>query len=57
MKVKTNLKAGNVLNDAVDYAKQTVDTATGFVASASQQANALVDTVGTTVTSPFIRRR
>jgi len=55
MKVKTNLKAGNVLNDAVGYAKQTVDTATGFVTSASKQANSLVDTVNTAVTSRFRR--
>jgi hypothetical protein len=57
MKVKTNLKAGNVINDAVGYTKQTIDTATGFVTSAGKQANAVVDSVNSAVTSTLLRRR
>jgi hypothetical protein len=53
MKVETNLKAGNVINDTVGYTKQTIDTATGFVASASKQANSLVDSVNGAASSAW----
>lgn len=53
MKVETNLKAGNVINDAVGYTKQTIDTATGFVSSASKQANSVVDSVNGATTSAW----
>jgi hypothetical protein len=53
MKVQTNLKAGNVLQDATGYARQTVNTATGFVNSARQEANAVVDTISSTANTAW----
>jgi hypothetical protein len=53
MKVETNLKAGNVINDTVGYAKQTVDTATGFVTNASKQANSVIDSANNATASAW----
>jgi hypothetical protein len=53
MKVETNLKAGNLINDAVGYTRQTVDSVTGFVASANQEANSVVGTVNNATNSAW----
>jgi hypothetical protein len=36
MKVKTNLKAGGMFNDAANQAKQTASTATGYLMDTRQ---------------------
>ena len=53
MKVETNLKAGNLANDAFGYARKTVDSVTGFVSSASTEANAVVGTVNNAANSAW----
>jgi hypothetical protein len=53
MKVKTDLKAGNLINDATALAQQSVDYVTGFVSAANNQANDVVGSVGNAATSTW----
>lgn len=46
MKVKTDLKAGNLVTDTANLVGQTVDYATGFVANANQAASKTMNSVG-----------
>lgn len=51
MKVDTDLKAGNFINDAVDLVNQGVSEVTDFVSTADQQARALTTNVTNTAQS------
>jgi|APFre7841882724_1041349.scaffolds.fasta_scaffold05590_2 hypothetical protein len=53
MKVKTDIKAGNFIDDAMQSAKGATNTVTGWVANANQDANQLVGTVTSTATSAW----
>lgn len=51
MKVDTDLKAGNIITDAVDLASQSVNQVTDFVSAADQQARAVTASVTNTAQS------
>jgi hypothetical protein len=53
MNVKTNIKAGNIIDDAVQTAKDATYTVTGWVSDANQEANQVVGAVSSTVTSAW----
>jgi len=53
MKVKTDLKAGNLISDATALVQQSVDYVTGFVSAANNQANDVVNSVGNAATSAY----
>jgi hypothetical protein len=60
MKVTTDLRAGNVVEDVQHLAGQATDQVVGFVSSASQEAQDLTAWLGNTansvwqtITSPF----
>jgi len=53
MKVKTDIKAGNFINDAVQSAKGATRTVTGWVANANQDANQIVGKVSSTASSAW----
>jgi hypothetical protein len=53
MKVKTDIKAGNFIDDAVQSAKDATTTVTGWVSNANQDANQLVGTVSSTASSAW----
>lgn len=45
MKIRTNLKSGNVINDATNFVKTGVSSVTDFVVAANKQAKSVTDTV------------
>lgn len=45
MKVETNLKAGNVLNDVANLGCQSLNSSANFVNNANQQVNNLAKSV------------
>ena len=49
MKVKTNLKSGNVLDDAVKAGSSLGDQVSGFISLAEQQAEDMAFTVQSTI--------
>jgi hypothetical protein len=53
MKVKTDIKAGNFIDDAMQSAKAATNTVTGWVANANQDANQLVGSVSSTASSAW----
>jgi hypothetical protein len=53
MKVQTNLKAGNLLNNLTGAVNQTVLPAVQFVKNANQEANQMVRSTGKAVGSAW----
>ena len=53
MKVKTDIKAGNLIDDAAQTAKAATATVTGWVANANYEANQIVGTAGSIATSAW----
>jgi hypothetical protein len=53
MKVKTNLKSGNVLNDAVQVVNYGANQVSGFFSAADQQAKGLVKSAKNTLASSW----
>jgi hypothetical protein len=53
MKVSTDLKSGNVINDAANLVSQGTAQVTGFVSAADQQARAVTQTVANTAQSAW----
>jgi len=51
MKVETDLRAGNVLDDAAQGANELMNQVNGFLTSASVEAEGLTNTVTTKATS------
>lgn len=53
MKVKTNLKSGNVLNDATHLVNSSVNQVSGFLSAANHQAQTLSHGAKNAVTSSW----
>ena len=53
MKVETELKAGNLIDDASQFVGQVSDQVGGFVAAADQQVKDLTSTVSNTASSAW----
>jgi hypothetical protein len=53
MKVKTDIKAGNLIDNAVQSAKDATTTVTGWVTNANQEANQIIGTVSSTATAAW----
>jgi hypothetical protein len=53
MRVNTDLKSGNVINDAANLVNQGAAQVTGFVSAADKQARAVTKTVTNTAQSAW----
>lgn len=53
MKVQTDIKAGNFIDDAVQSAKNATSTVTGWVANANYEANQIVGSISSVANSAW----